>query len=160
MPEFNFFVQPYVLPEPDDVLIGLPVYYFPALMFERRKMSPSKYFRRIIVVDGMDGSAKLTRENKLPVMTEIDYSTKFCFRPKISYDIAHCLAEYGTIAYEERKYMTRIVKNWKMFVNRQNSELLYHAYLLRGNAFIDCMTGNTVVNDRIPLISEGIKSLL
>ena len=140
-----------------DIVIASPVYAFETLFSERRKFSPTKFFRRVILVDAVNGSSAVTKLTKFPKPVILDEGLEFYrLEPKITTDTARFIAEKGTLPYEERTFGT-LLMNWKIYPQYIREKLLYRGYIVRGTRFIDSFASLFVTSDNVICLSEKLR---
>lgn len=121
----------------DDVVIASPVFLFEMLISERRKFSAAKFFRRLIVVDAVNGLSNITKYTKLPEPMLLDENIEHYFLDaRITQDTARFIAENATIPYEDRSFGTMLM-HWKIYPKLMKKAELYLGYVIRGNLFFD-----------------------
>lgn len=142
--DYAGFLPSKIVPQNGDKFILSPAYVFPSQIFEQRTISPSKYFRRVIIVDACSGTTELTEYVFIPVGENILGKTNpIKLKRKISVATAVSLAQYGTLPYENRHF-GRILKKWMIFVSAEDMKLMWRIFIIRNNSFIDAFTGRSV----------------
>lgn len=140
-----------------DVIIASPVYAFEALISESRKLSPTKFFRRIITVDAVNGYSQFTKLTKFPkpVLLEQDLEY-YMLEPQITSDTARFIAEQATVTYEERSFGT-LLMNWKIYPEYITEKRMYQGYIIRGESFIDALNSYGVITEKTKTLLQNLR---
>ena len=145
----NFFLPFNIKTNPGDIVIASPVYAFEALMSENRKLSPAKFFRRIILVDAVNGSSEITKLTKFPAPVVLDENIEFYrLEPCITSATARFVAEKGTLTYEERSFGV-LHMDWKIYSEHFVEKRLYKGYIIREDSLIDSFSAHAAVSPKI-----------
>lgn len=140
-----------------DVVIASPVYAIEVLFSERRKFSPIKFFRRIILVDAVNGASEVTKLTKFPNPVLLDDRLEYySLAPQITLDTARFIAANATLAYEERGFGT-LLMNWNIYPEHMAEKQLYRGYILRGTRFIDAFAAYSITSEKITELPEKLR---
>lgn len=149
-----------ISPRNGDIVIMSPVYVFQSQVFEQRILSPSKYFRRIVIVDACDGRAELTDFTFIPFSgNPWESSSLLKLKSKISVQTAEILAKYAVLPYENGHY-GRKLKNWMIFISAKDVKQMWRIYIIRNSTFIDTCTSASVSSNRIGAMADKFKFLV
>ena len=141
----------------DDIVIASPVFAFEMLMSEDRKFSPKKFFRRIILVDAVNGRSEVTKLTSFPRPVLLDEGLEFYkLEPQITLATARFIAKKGTVAYEDRSFGT-LLMNWKIYPEHIIEKQLYRGYIVRGTKFIDSFAAYSVAYEKITKMPEKLR---
>jgi len=156
---FNFFLPFNIKTEQDDTVIASPVYAVEALFSEHRKLSPTKFFRRVILVDAVNGASQVTKLVRMPAPVLLEEGLEHYFlEPKITSNTARFIAEKATAPYEERSFGT-LLMNWKIYPKYNEVKQLYQGFIIRGNSFIDAFNAYSIESERICALHKALRNM-